>query len=94
MVHYIPSHEDGFLDPGVGTSDVVYIIFCFGCGPAIDPSLLLGLLQWKVCHGCCLLSQRHNENYSAMEMQWLTNDKIGTTFYSHQVTLAGEYGSC
>ena len=30
MVHYIPSREDGFPEPSVGTSYVVYIIFCFG----------------------------------------------------------------
>ena len=29
MVHYVPSHEDGFPDPIVGTSYVMYIIFCF-----------------------------------------------------------------
>ena len=30
VVHYVPSCEDGFLEPSVGTSYVVYIIFCFG----------------------------------------------------------------
>ena len=30
MVHYVPSCEDGFPEPSVGTSYVVYIIFCFG----------------------------------------------------------------
>ena len=30
MVHYVPSREDGFPEPTVGTSYVVYIIFCFG----------------------------------------------------------------
>ena len=30
MVHYVPSREDGFPEPSVGTSYVVYIIFCFG----------------------------------------------------------------
>ena len=30
MVHYVPSCEDGFLEPSVKTSYVVYIIFCFG----------------------------------------------------------------
>ena len=30
MVHYVPLREDGFLEPSVGTSYVVYIIFCFG----------------------------------------------------------------
>ena len=30
MVHYIPSREDRFPEPNVGTSYVVYIIFCFG----------------------------------------------------------------
>ena len=30
VVHYVPSREDGFPDPVVGTSYVVYIIFCFG----------------------------------------------------------------
>ena len=29
VVHYVPSCEDGFLEPSVGTSYVVYIIFCF-----------------------------------------------------------------
>ena len=29
MVHYVPSREDGFPEPSVGTSYVVYIIFCF-----------------------------------------------------------------
>ena len=30
VVHYVPSREDGFPEPSVGTSYVVYIIFCFG----------------------------------------------------------------
>ena len=30
VVHYVPSREDGFSEPSVGTSYVVYIIFCFG----------------------------------------------------------------
>ena len=30
VVHYIPLREDGFLEPNVETSYVVYIIFCFG----------------------------------------------------------------
>ena len=30
VVHYVPSRKDGFLEPSVGTSYVVYIIFCFG----------------------------------------------------------------
>ena len=30
VVHYIPSREDGFPEPSVETSYVVYIIFCFG----------------------------------------------------------------
>lgn len=30
VVHYVPSREDGFPDPVVGTSYVVYIVFCFG----------------------------------------------------------------
>ena len=30
VVHYVPSREDGFLEPSVRTSYVVYIIFCFG----------------------------------------------------------------
>ena len=30
MVDYVPSREDGFPEPSVGTSYVVYIIFCFG----------------------------------------------------------------
>ena len=30
VVHYVPSREDGFPKPSVGTSYVVYIIFCFG----------------------------------------------------------------
>ena len=30
VVHYVPSCEDGFPEPSVGTSYVVYIIFCFG----------------------------------------------------------------
>ena len=30
VVHYIPSRENGFPEPSVGTSYVVYIIFCFG----------------------------------------------------------------
>ena len=30
VVHYVPSREDGFLEPNVGTSYMVYIIFCFG----------------------------------------------------------------
>ena len=29
VVHYVPSREDGFPEPSVGTSYVVYIIFCF-----------------------------------------------------------------
>ena len=29
VVHYIPLREDGFPEPSVGTSYVVYIIFCF-----------------------------------------------------------------
>ena len=29
VVHYVPSHEDGFPEPNVGTSYVAYIIFCF-----------------------------------------------------------------
>ena len=30
VVHYIPSRQEGFPEPRVGTSYVVYIIFCFG----------------------------------------------------------------
>ena len=30
VVHYVSSHEDRFLEPNIGTSYVVYIIFCFG----------------------------------------------------------------
>ena len=30
VVHYVPSRKDGFWEPNVGTSYVVYIIFCFG----------------------------------------------------------------
>ena len=30
VVHYVPSREDGFPEPSVGTSYVVFIIFCFG----------------------------------------------------------------
>ena len=30
VVHYVPSRKDGFPEPSVGTSYVVYIIFCFG----------------------------------------------------------------
>ena len=30
VVHYVPSREDGFPEPSIGTSYVVYIIFCFG----------------------------------------------------------------
>ena len=30
VVYYVPSQEDGFSEPSVGTSYVVYIIFCFG----------------------------------------------------------------
>ena len=30
VVHYVPSREDGFPEPSVGASYVVYIIFCFG----------------------------------------------------------------
>ena len=30
VVHYVPSREDGFPEPSVETSYVVYIIFCFG----------------------------------------------------------------
>ena len=30
MVHYVPSREDGFPEPSVETSYMVYIIFCFG----------------------------------------------------------------
>ena len=30
MVHYVPSREDGFPEPSVETSYVVYIIFYFG----------------------------------------------------------------
>ena len=30
VVHYVPSCEDGFSEPSVRTSYVVYIIFCFG----------------------------------------------------------------
>ena len=30
VVHYVPSREDGFPEPSVGTSYMVYIIFCFG----------------------------------------------------------------
>ena len=30
VVHYVPSHEDGFPEPSIGMSYVVYIIFCFG----------------------------------------------------------------
>ena len=29
VVHYVPSRKDGFLEPSVGTSYVVYIIFNF-----------------------------------------------------------------
>ena len=29
MVHYVPSRDDGFPEPSVGMSYVVYIIFCF-----------------------------------------------------------------
>ena len=29
MVHYVPSREDGFPETSVGTSYLVYIIFCF-----------------------------------------------------------------
>ena len=29
VVHYVPSHKDGFPESSVGTSYVVYIIFCF-----------------------------------------------------------------
>ena len=29
VVHYVPTREDGFPEPSVGTSYMVYIIFCF-----------------------------------------------------------------
>ena len=30
VIHYVLSHKDGFPEPSIGMSYVVYIIFCFG----------------------------------------------------------------
>ena len=53
-VHYVPSSEDGFLEPSVGTSYVVNITFCFdnvGTQPTQAASGIISLEErpWMLC---------------------------------------------
>ena len=42
VVHYVPSREDGFPEPELGSSYVVYMIFCFAYSPTQSPKECFG----------------------------------------------------
>ena len=94
VVHYVPSCEDGFPEPRIGTSYMVYIIFCFGnVGNAANKRLLQGLLQREDGHGSCILGQRHHRDNYLMEADWSPHDKAGRAFHSLSGALEREHGS-
>ena len=64
VVHYVPSREDEFPEPSVGTSYVVYIIFCFGN---------VGTQPTNVCF------KDYFSGRTAMEVVYQTKDITETT---------------
>jgi hypothetical protein len=42
VIHYVPSREDGFPEPELGSSYVVYMIFCFAYSPTQSPKECFG----------------------------------------------------
>ena len=79
VVHYVLSRKDGFPEPSVGTSYVVYIIFCFG-NVATQPTHS-SFKDYFIRRTVMDVVYSIKDITETMEAHWLIHDKIGRAFH-------------